>query len=139
MFSRAYKFNQPIGDWDVSSVTNMNGMFYVASSFNQDIGNWDVSSVINMKYMFHVASSFNQDIGNWDVSNVQDMFAMFSGVTLSTVNYDSLLIGWANLPSLQPKVNFHGGNSKYSAGAATWARNNLTTNYIWWVIDGGPV
>ena len=38
-------FNQPIGDWDVSSVTDMNFMFTSAESFNQDIGNWEVNYV----------------------------------------------------------------------------------------------
>ena len=39
--SEAFKFNQPIGDWDVSEVTNMEYMFYQAVLFNQPIGNWE--------------------------------------------------------------------------------------------------
>jgi len=69
-------FNQPIGDWDVSSVTNMRNMFD-DSSFNQPIIDWDVSSVMNMRSMFQ-GSSFNQPIGDWDVSNVEVMHLMFS-------------------------------------------------------------
>ena len=42
-------FNQDIGNWDVSNVTDMNSMFYRAKSFNQDIGNWDVSKVTEMR------------------------------------------------------------------------------------------
>ena len=38
-------FQSTIGDWDVSNVTNMPGMFHLASSFNQNISTWDVSNV----------------------------------------------------------------------------------------------
>lgn len=55
-------FNQRIGNWDVSNVTNMKRMF-LYSEFNQPIGNWDVSSVTDMSYMF-TGSPFNKSISN---------------------------------------------------------------------------
>ena len=67
-----------ISDWDVSSVINMNALFYGASSFNGDISSWDVSSVTDMDYMFNVASNFNQDLSAWDVSSVSSMVHMFN-------------------------------------------------------------
>ena len=69
-------FNGDISNWDVSNVTNMNGMFLYASSFNGDISRWDVSSVTNMESMFH-GSSFTGDISRWDVSSVTNMESMF--------------------------------------------------------------
>jgi len=72
------KFNQDIGSWDVSNVMNMKGMFCGAINFNQDISSWDVSSVTDMHRMFHGAESFNQDISSWNVSNVTNMSRMFS-------------------------------------------------------------
>jgi len=38
-------FNQPIGSWNTSSVTNMSSMFENSASFNQDISNWIVPQV----------------------------------------------------------------------------------------------
>jgi len=70
------EFNQPIGDWDTSSVTDMSGMF-AYSPFNQPIGDWDTSSVTDMNYMFW-SSEFNQPIGDWDTSSVTDMSDMFN-------------------------------------------------------------
>jgi len=70
LFSYASSFNQALGNWDVSSVDNMNYMFYNAISFNQEISNWDVSFVNEMFSMFNNASSFNQDLSTWSVENV---------------------------------------------------------------------
>jgi len=72
-------FNEPIGSWNVSNVTNMEGMFKGASSFNQPIGDWDVSKVTNMEGMFMEAEEFNQPIGEWKVSNVTNMAVIFNG------------------------------------------------------------
>nr|WP_244831640.1 BspA family leucine-rich repeat surface protein [Candidatus Vampirococcus lugosii] len=56
---RGEDFNQDIGNWDVSNVTDMEGMFLRAESFNQDISNWNVSNVTNMSMMFEEAKAFN--------------------------------------------------------------------------------
>ena len=69
----AEAFNQPIGNWDVSSVTSMDAMFNDAEAFNQPIGDWDVSNVTDMGVCLLVLI-FNQDISYWDVSNVTDMY-----------------------------------------------------------------
>jgi surface protein len=79
-------FNQPIGNWDVSSVTTMALMFSGNANsphaFNQDISNWNVSSVTDMSSMFQSNASFNQPLANWErtgstVGNVTNMASMF--------------------------------------------------------------
>ena len=71
-------FNGNISKWNVSKVTNMEGMFYGCRNFNQDISCWSVSKVILMYDMFYGCKKFDQDISKWDVSNVTDMGYMFS-------------------------------------------------------------
>ena len=88
----------PIGQWDVSRVTDMNNMFSAAKLFGGDLSRWDlsltqaqtqiltrtrifrwdVSNVRDMSGMFHWASSFDSDISKWGVSRVTDMDHMFS-------------------------------------------------------------
>ena len=55
---------------------------WVASAFNQPLDNWDVSSVENMREMFRGAISFNQNINNWNVSSVTSMFRLFLNANL---------------------------------------------------------
>ena len=62
MFWGARNFNQPIGDWNTSKVTTMEGMFEKATSFNQPIDNWDTSKVTTMDRMFEGASSLDKGI-----------------------------------------------------------------------------
>lgn len=139
MFFYATLFNQDIGSWDVSNVIDMGSMFYAASSFNQDIGNWDVSNVGSMVDMFHDASAFDQNIGGWDISKVSNMSTMLANVTLSTENYDALLVGWSMLTDGETQIttgiNFDAGNSTFCTGEAS--RSHLTNTYNWTISDGG--
>jgi len=70
-------FNGDISKWDVSNVTNMDGMFFKAWKFDGDISRWNVSKVTDMTSMFSCGSAFNGDISRWDVSNVKKIRAMF--------------------------------------------------------------
>ncbi|WP_111706669.1 BspA family leucine-rich repeat surface protein [Lutibacter citreus] len=140
MFSNRGKFNSNISNWNVESGENFQAMFNYNSSFNQDLSAWNVENATNMISMFYAASSFDQNIGSWNVGSVNDMTEMFKGVTLSTNNYDALLIGWNNSLSLQPNVTFYGGNSKYCAGARARANLLSASGHNWTAIaDGGPV
>ena len=55
MFSESPAFKGDLSSWDVSNVTNMEGMFRETKAFNGD--------------MLRSASAFNRDtIKNWDLS-----------------------------------------------------------------------
>jgi hypothetical protein len=87
MFKETVVFNQPLGDWNVSTVTDMSSMFEDAVGFNQPLANWEragssLSNVTRMDYMFEGAVAFNQPIGGWDVSGVTDMSDMFKETVL---------------------------------------------------------
>ena len=73
------QFNEPIGNWDTSRVTNMAEMFRDVPGFNQPIADWDVANVQSMIQIFHFATRFNQPIGGWDMARVTNMWGMFAG------------------------------------------------------------
>jgi len=134
MFFAALSFNQDISAWDVTNVSTMNGMFRSTLAFNQDISNWDVSSVTDMFSMFRKAESFDQNLGSWDISSVTNLNSMFRNVTLSTQNYDGILIGWES-QIVNQGLTLDGGNSKYCTGAT--ARQSLIDDDLWTITDGG--
>jgi surface protein len=71
-FYNAQLFNRPIGGWDTSLVTSMEGMFFYGYAFNQDISRWDTSNVVSMNRMFLAASAFQRDLRMWCVGKVTD-------------------------------------------------------------------
>jgi surface protein len=80
----------PIGEWDVSRVTDMSFLFQGQASFNDDLSKWDVGKVTNMEHMFDGANSFNSDLSKWRVSKVTNMRYMFE----SCHNFNSDLSNW---------------------------------------------
>ncbi len=133
MFDSADSFNQPIGEWNVSRVMDMSWMFANAKKFDQKIGGWDVSNVKDMSFMFYEAKLFDQKIGGWDISSVTEMTSMFYGITLSTENYDHLLLSWSQLP-LQQNVWFSAGNSRASEEGKK-AKQFIEETFNWNIAD----
>jgi surface protein len=89
MFETCIRFNKQLGSWNTTNVTTMANMFKTAAIFNQDISDWKTTSVSNMNAMFSDAGQFNSDIGRWDVSSVTDMGSMFNGATTFNQNIRS--------------------------------------------------
>jgi surface protein len=113
-------FNQNIGSWDVSNVTNMSYMFYFATAFNQPLESWDVSNVTNMYYMFTNASAFNEPLGSWDVSNVTGMNYMFNGATA----FNQPIGSW-NVSNVTSMDDMFAGASTFNQPIGSWNVSNV--------------
>ena len=114
----------PIGEWDVSSVTSMDGMFAFAPSFNGDISKWDVSSVMNMDGMFFQATAFNGDISKWNVASVTDMTDMFSGAKA----FNSDISKWDVSSVLSMNVMFR-SSTAFNSDISKWDVSSVISMY----------
>ena len=141
-FYQCSKFNQDISAWNVSSCSNFDKLFYLNVLFNQDIGGWNTGAATTMVDMLdgNPSGAFDQDISSWDIADVTDFGTNFMREqTLSTANYDALLIAWDG-QSVQSGLTLDFGDSEYTGGGtAAAARANLISSDSWTISDGGAV
>ncbi|WP_421776630.1 BspA family leucine-rich repeat surface protein [Gardnerella sp. KA00255] len=96
--------------WDVSKVTNMEGMFEGCANLQNLKGmrDWDVSKVTNMKNMFKGCTGIEEldGLANWNVGSVTNMSNMFKGKGTKILgsegneNKDEFLYGSDNLTDI---------------------------------------
>jgi hypothetical protein len=114
----------------------MASMFQGASSFNQYLS-FDTIQVTDMNNMFNGASSFNKPL-SFNINSVTNMSNMLNNVNLSSGNYNTILINWADQqPNIKSNVVFDAGNTKYTSTIAKNAHDTLTNTYSWKITDGG--
>jgi surface protein len=77
MFYDANAFDQNIGSWNVSNVTDFSEMFRSTAVFNNggspSISGWTVTAATTaakFAEMFYGAIAFNQDLCKWNVSGI---------------------------------------------------------------------
>ena len=80
-----------VSEWDVSNVTNMEGLFANCVKFNCDLSKWDVSNVENMYAMFDACrwTFEGKGLDKWDVSNVENISYMFDYCTSLNCNLNN--------------------------------------------------
>jgi len=136
LFTSCSRFNQPIGVWDISSATRINGIFNSATDFNKPLP-WNTSLVTNMSSTLRSMTSFNQDISSWDINQVSNFNLFMYSTTISTANYDALLIAWDAQGAMAYSGTVSFGTSQYtSGGAAEAARTSLIAKWGG-ITDGG--
>jgi surface protein len=122
MFYIASDFDGDLSNWDVSTITDMGSMFAYATSFNGNITTWVVSSVTNMSSMFLWASSFDQDIGDWDVSSVSQMQYMFK----NAADFDQDISEWV-VSDVDYMNEMFREASSFNADISGWNTSQVTT------------
>lgn len=87
-----YNANFRLDTWNVSSVTDMEGMFRDTFGFHSYLANWETGRVKNMKHMFHGAVKASvAGLNNWDTSQVTHMGSMFAKTDMKSLD----LSGWS--------------------------------------------
>ena len=127
-YVHSYDLTSLIG-WDVSKVTNMEGMFEGCARLQNLNGmrDWNVSKVTNMKNMFEGCTNLDDISGlsNWatKVGSVTDMSGMFEGCTF-IVKLDGLA-NW-NVGSVTNMSNMFKGKGTKGDGDVVYGSDNLT-------------
>ena len=128
---------------DLTGTTDFSFGFLQCTAFNGDVSLWNTIGVTTFSGGFNACTAFQGNgLDQFDVRGCNASTGLNNicvGCTLSTANYDSLLIAWnANKASYRTDLTPNFGSSKYSAGDAATARAALVT-YGWTITDGGQV
>lgn len=121
MFNIFPNFSPAIAAWNVSNVTNMKDMFKECYKCDMTLVNWNVSKVTNMSGMFSGAGEFNQIIDGWNVSNVTDMSEMFEGAS----KFDQLLRHW-NVSKVTNMSGMFSRARSFNGEIGGWDVSNVT-------------
>ena len=115
MFKNTVLFNQGIGRWTVSSVTDASGMFEGSQAFQQNIAGLNWAALKNASAMFK-NSSFKGNINPWfrgSAKDLEDTSNMFEGVSFTGNSINTLDWNFSTVKSTKEMFknsDFTGGN-----------------------------
>ena len=125
---------------------DMANIFRECTVFNGNVNNWDVSGVTNLFAFLYLANSFTGALDNWDIGSVTTIgffggsLTVGTGIRMTTVNYDALLVSWEGQSPNSGLNNVSFGESEFTSGsAAETAKDSLETTYNWTITDGGGI
>lgn len=97
-----------IGEWNLSSINNITGMFQGCTNFNQNLGGWNTGTIRFASNLFANCSKFtnggDNSIGNWNTANVEQFSNMFQGCSL----FDGNVGAWTVSKSTNFSSMFYG-------------------------------
>jgi surface protein len=137
-FSRAAVFNQPLDDWDVSGVKDLDWLFNSATAFNNgDTGNfgtrplsWNISKAETAYEMFDDAVSFNQYVGDWDPASLTTAQRMFRNAQLfnngDTTDASSKPLAWASTAALTNMTTMFQNAYSFNQDMSSFNTSNVT-------------
>jgi hypothetical protein len=127
-------------------VPHLAEMFKNCSALDtMDLSGWlGTDEIYYVQGMFYNCTSLtfgaNIPLEDWNPIGMRNLTDFLFGVTLSTAQYDAILLAWDEIPTFPTTTgtNAHFGNSKYTGGGAVAAaRTSLQTKLQVTIIDGG--
>ena len=117
----------------------MESMFNSAESFNQPVGNWDVSSLESMVGAFNYANSFNQSLEGWNLKSLKHSNSSSYDIALAycamdCINYSRTLRAWATNPDLPAGIVLEVTGMSYSPDVSAY--RDFLINDLGWTITG---
>jgi len=99
--------------------TNMSRILLgIEQGVNYNLNQWNTSGIENMfRSLYGLGDCPNLRCDGWDFESVTILDGFLQLTTLSTENYDKLLISMAS-QDVNPDLDFHGGDSQYSGDPA---------------------
>lgn len=92
-----------VKNWDVSSLLDAGRLFHTCTSLPSgalDVSDWDTSSVTSTEWMFYNSNVGNIVVTDWDVGDLIDMTGMFHGANIVTLDISD----WNDSPSSTAQV-----------------------------------